>query len=150
MASAAAVVLVSRRCRASACGQQPWVCRSCYRGQAYCSAECRAQSRCEQRRRANRRHQCSEAGRLDHRDRQRTYRRRRRAAACVTDQGSAVAADSASIAASVVVVAQRQRPSGPVEVRHGPRGGWSRVRSPLCCVRCGRVGRFMEAFARRE
>ena len=62
-----------------------WICGHCDRGQRYCSSTCQAEARRGQRRRANRRHQRSPEGRLDHRDRQREYRRRR---AGVTDQGS--------------------------------------------------------------
>ena len=61
------------------------ICRRCDRGQRYCSAACRASAGREQRRQANRRHQQSDAGRQDHRDRQRIYRKRcaqRRWASC--------------------------------------------------------------------
>ena len=47
----------------------------CDRGQRYCSVACRPQARLQQRRCANCRHQRSPEGRLDHRDRQREYRR---------------------------------------------------------------------------
>jgi len=60
-----------------------WICRSCYRGQGYCRRSCRRVQRRRQLRAANRRHQRSPEGRLDHRDRQRAYRRRRRATASV-------------------------------------------------------------------
>lgn len=53
-----------------------FICRSCDRGQRYCSAACSASALREQRRQANRRHQQTDAGRQDHRDRQRIYRRR--------------------------------------------------------------------------
>lgn len=62
-----------------------FICRSCDRGQRYCSAACSASALREQRRQANRRHQQTEAGRQDHRDRQRIYRKRcaqRRWASC--------------------------------------------------------------------
>ncbi len=48
-----------------------WICRSCDHGDRYCQASCRQSARAEQRRQANRRHQRSLEGRLDHRDRQR-------------------------------------------------------------------------------
>ena len=63
-----------------------WICRSCDRGQQYCSERCRQKSRRQQRREANRRHQQSPEGRMDHRDRQREWRRRR--CSRVTDQSS--------------------------------------------------------------
>ena len=62
---------VCRGCNAVFC-----ICRSCDRGQRYCSPDCRFLALREQRRRANRRHQHSPEGRLDHRDRQRAYRKR--------------------------------------------------------------------------
>ncbi len=64
-----------------------WICRSCDRGQQYCSERCRQKTRRQQRREANRCHQQSPEGRLDHRDHQRAYRQRQ-AWARVTDQGS--------------------------------------------------------------
>jgi hypothetical protein len=63
-----------------------YLCRPCDRGQRYCSERCREKSRRQQRRAANRRHQRSDEGRLDHRDRQREYRLR--LVERVTDQGS--------------------------------------------------------------
>lgn len=55
-----------------------FVCLRHYRWQAYCTADCRYQSRLRIQRAANARHQKSEEGRLDHRDRQREYRARLR------------------------------------------------------------------------
>lgn len=52
------------------------ICRRCDRGQRYCGAACRASALREQRRQANRRYQHTDAGRQDHRDRQRLYRKR--------------------------------------------------------------------------
>lgn len=48
-----------RRCHAPGCGVLFFICRSCYRGQRYCSGPCRQTARREQRRAANRRHQHS-------------------------------------------------------------------------------------------
>ena len=70
------VVLRQRSCRR--CHAVFWICPHCDRGQRYCSAFCRVPARRQQRRCANRRHQQSPEGRLDHRDRQREYRHRRR------------------------------------------------------------------------
>ncbi len=86
MATGEQVVLRQRQCRGESCGAVFYLCRPCDRGQRYCSERCREKSRREQRRAANRRHQRSDEGRLDHRDRQREYRLRlvRR----VTDHGS--------------------------------------------------------------
>jgi hypothetical protein len=57
------------------CGERFYICSSCYRGQRYCSEECRKQARRQQVREANRRYRQSQEVRLDHRDRQREYRR---------------------------------------------------------------------------
>ncbi|MBI1951585.1 MAG: hypothetical protein HYS34_09520 [Acidobacteria bacterium] len=110
-----------------------YICRSCYRGQRYCSDPCRRTTRREQRRIANRRHQQSDDGRLDHRDRQRAYRQRRRAR--VTDQGSAPASYSGSIA-------PQPDPTG--------RNARRLARRRVCCIVCGRRGRLIEMFKRRE
>jgi integrase len=66
------------------------ICTCCDRGQRYCSQRCRVQARVCQHRAANRRHQQSVEGRLDHRDRQKRYRRRHHTKS-VTDQGSQTA-----------------------------------------------------------
>jgi len=73
---AAALVFRQLFCRAANCGEMFFICLSCYRGQTYCSTECRQKARREQLRQANRRYQRSLEARLDHRDRQREYRRR--------------------------------------------------------------------------
>ncbi len=122
-----------RRCHAPGCGVLFFVCRSCYRGQRYCSRPCRQTARREQRRIANRRHQQSDDGRLDHRDRQRAYRQRRLAR--VTDQGSAPAFHSGSIA-------PQSDPTG--------RNARRLARRRVCCIVCGRRGRLIEMFQRRE
>lgn len=81
------IIIRRRVCRGSGCHAVFWICRQCDRGQCYCSRACRTAARLQQRRSANCRHQQSPEGRLDHRDRQRRYRRRL-ARARVTDQGS--------------------------------------------------------------
>lgn len=120
-----------RRCHAGDCGALFSICRSCYRGQRYCSERCRQVSRCRQRREANRRHQRSLEGRLDHRDRQRAYRRRQRARR-VTDQGSA-----SRLASGIIAAARSIR-------------GSRAARGRICCIVCGRRGRFIEMFKHRE
>ena len=114
-----------------------WVCRPCFRGQAYCREACRHRQRAQQRRRANHRHQQSSEGRLDHRDRQRTYRTR---LARVTDQGSEPIAPSCTLLSSEV-------PATPgtaiEEVRHARTTLSGRPR----CLVCGRVGSWVVPFA---
>ena len=70
--------LRQRFCRGAGCGAVFWICRHCDRGHKYCGERCRWKARRQQRRDANQRNQQSREGRLDHRDRQRAYRRRRR------------------------------------------------------------------------
>jgi len=77
MALRGEVVLRLRVCRGSECGAVFFLCSHCDRGHRYCSLACRDQARLRQRRCANRRQQQSPEGRLDHRDRQREYRKRR-------------------------------------------------------------------------
>ena len=65
------VVLYLLICRYEPCGKVFYICRSCYRGQAYCSDPCFKTNRDKQCREANRNHQQSDEGRLDHNSRQR-------------------------------------------------------------------------------
>ena len=85
-----------RFCRGAGCGVVFWICRHCDRGHQYCGERCRRKARRQQRRAANRRHQQSREGRLDHRDRQRAYRERR-GLRRVTDHTSPATYDSGSI-----------------------------------------------------
>jgi hypothetical protein len=103
-----------------------YVCRPCDRGQRYCSERCRDEARREQRRVANCRHQRSVEGRLDHRDRQREYRRRV-AARRVTDQGSGE---------EVCAFTLPPLTQAPVETASG---------AVICSV-CGRRGRLVDPF----
>jgi hypothetical protein len=126
MGSAEQVTLRQRFCRAQACGAVFYLCRPCDRGQRYCSEQCRDKSRREQRRAANRRHQCSPEGRLDHRDRQREYRQRL-LARCVTDQSSGTRVDFPSL--------------WPLDSRLRDR-----CRSVVFCRVCGRQGTLIDPF----
>ena len=67
-------LLLEERC--SWCLKVFFLCPSCYQGQSYCGPECREAVRQRVARAAQARHQRSEEGRLDHRDRQRAYRQR--------------------------------------------------------------------------
>lgn len=139
MAAAGELVLRQRICGNGDCRALFWICRHCDRGQRYCSADCRALARLRQRRCANRRHQQSPEGRLDHRDRQRHYRARR-AQARVTDQGSLL------IPASGMIPLWRQR-SLPAAANRALSRAEPRSRGWLRCIVCGRAGRYVEAFA---
>ncbi len=115
-----------------------FICSHCYRGQRYCSATCRVQARGQQRRAANGRHQRSEEGRLDHRDRQRAYRCRR-AAAGVTDQssGEPVAYGMMAVPQAALVVERRRLYEGPIA-------------GMIVCRFCGRRGRWVQQFHAKE
>jgi hypothetical protein len=133
-----------RLCKFSSCRALFLICSHCDRGHRYCSLDCRIQSRVEQLRAARRRHQQSPEGRLDHRDRQRAYRRRKAnsselpSAISVTDHASKAALDSATIASPP--------DSGLAEPIYGrvrrilSEFGW------LICHFCGRLGRFLNPF----
>lgn len=126
-------VVYQRQCHGPECGRPFFICRSCFRGQRYCSAVCRDLARRQQRRIANHRHQHSPEGRLDHRDRQRAYRRRH--ARRVTDQGSARRSSSGSIVRQPSAALWRRAIAGGRRVR---------------CIACGRLAVLIELFMRRE
>ncbi len=126
MLAAEQIPLRQRLCRSPVCGAVFYVCRPCDRGQRYCSDRCRDKARREQRRAANRRHQGSPEGRLDHRDRQREYRQRL-VALRVTDQGSETRTDFISLPSPSLLLVE---------------GCGSEV---FCCV-CGRRGTLIDPF----
>jgi hypothetical protein len=122
--------LLVRTCVNEKCGGVFFLCRRCDRGQRYCSEACRNCCRQEQRRRANRKHQQSPEGRLDHLDRQRAYRERLRR---VTDQSS-------ESLKTTVILAGRQEPEGVLSI-----GGSKPVAFPWPprCRICGRQSRWV-------
>lgn len=69
-------ILYQGECRYPGCSTVWVICRPCYRGQRYCWKGCSGLARLEKKREYNRRHQQTETGREDHRDRQEAYRRR--------------------------------------------------------------------------
>jgi hypothetical protein len=119
-------------CRRQGCGAVFYVCRSCDRGQVYCSSDCRTAARRAQRRAANGRHQRSPEGRADHRDRQREYRRRL-VARHVTDQGSDGLSSLPTLGGAVDGV-----PNQFAAMHVGA----------LCCVVCGRRGALIDPWPR--
>jgi hypothetical protein len=137
------VVLRLRICLGSECRAVFFLCARCDRGQRYCSGTCRERARLRQRRSANRRHQQSAEGRLDHRDRQRAYRERRRQpniSAGVTDQGSLLIAGPTS---SLHGKAPRPRDMQVPADLSDPKLTHTRW---LRCRLCGRMGRFVDPF----
>lgn len=130
MSAGAGTVFRRRFCFASGCGVAFSICRCCDRGHRYCSERCRQKARRQQCREANRKHQQSLEGKLDHRDRQRAYRERQRRR--VTDHGSAPVLVSVTI---------RPRWTGST----GEDTEYSVCRLVSCIV-CGRSGFYIETF----
>ena len=123
-------------CQGSGCGVMFYICGSCYRGQAYCGDGCRDRAQLQQHRNANRKHQDSPEGRLDHRDRQRAYRARLRRR--VTDATSPGGDRSGSMKKPLVETGM----STPLAEGFGdrPRLGGHRAAIRIVCIVCGRVG----------
>jgi hypothetical protein len=144
---ASEVAFRQRFCRSVDCGEMFYVCRPCYRGQAYCSDECRRETRRQQRQKANRRYQQDPEVRQDHRDRQREHRKRLRESR-VTDQSSTIECGWGSISEPL---AETKSESPPAEGLHDPsKPTWSERLGRIICIICGRVGKFITAFIRRE
>ena len=140
------LILRQRTCNGAACFAVFFICQHCDRGKRYCSVSCQSEAYRKQRRAANRRHQQSEEGRLDHRDRQRQYRCRCRArnepepttgptteaATSVTDQPSQTIPFPAKIQ---LWEAEPQPQPAPTQ---------------LYCRICGRTSRFINPFPRHS
>ena len=134
-------------CRWVECGEMFFICRPCYRGQAYCSDECRRKTRRQQRQKANRRYQQDPEVRRDHRDRQREHRKRLLESR-VTDQSSTIECGWGSISGPL---AKSEPESPPAEEPHDlPKPTWRERFGRIICIICGRVGKFVAAFVHRE
>jgi len=96
-----------------------FICQPCFRGHGYCADECREVARREQRRAANARHQRTEEGRDDHRERQRDFRNRRRERSRVTDQGSAICPADSTVPPADTSVGERSDPDAQSETVQG-------------------------------
>ncbi len=125
-------------CRGSGCGTMFYICGSCYRGQVYCGERCRRRMRRQQMRLANRKHQDSPEGRLDHRDRQRVYRAKCRLRR-VTDHTFARRLRSVNI--KKPWTKPRRRP--PFGEAFQPRRRLKRSQTAIraVCIVCGRMRR---------
>ena len=58
------------------CGIKFWICKSCWRGQKYCSGDCRKSASVKSHRKAQERYSRSNEAKLDRRDYQREYRKK--------------------------------------------------------------------------
>ena len=142
MCSSPQVPLRQAVCGWDACRAIFHICRSCDRGQRYCSDSCQQQARQRQRRQAKRRHQQSPEGRQDHRDHQRTYRQRLLEKKSVSDQGSATTRGCASIG----LPPAKAQPGAPFRwirpVWDKIKAGWGEI----LCRFCGMRGRFANPY----
>ena len=114
----AEVVLLEKRC--PLCKQVFYDCIACHRGQVYCSPACRIQARQASLRRARARHQRSEEGRQDHRDRNRALRARQRG---VMDHSAKKSTSTAIVSAAPGAPERRSvgpspGPKGRIDERH--------------------------------
>lgn len=133
-----------------------FICSHCDRGQVYCSPDCRETARRLQLRAANLRHQQSEEGQLDHRDRQRDYRRRQARAAntpteqSVTDHGSNGHPSYDTVGGAPTDGSEPAAfDSGLTRPR--PMQGVFRLNRPrLVCGVCGRSGFFINPYDNLE
>ena len=139
MPAACSAVFRQRVCHFPCCGAVFYLCPHCDRGQRYCCSRCRDKSRRRQRREANRRHQQSVEGRLDHRDRQRAYRRRLQAR--VTDQSSLPAVPYVNLTTPSVP----QRAEAPLAADFYPAQA-EYTASGVVCQICRRRGRWVNPF----
>jgi len=73
------VILIQLVCRLPECRATFQICRSCYRGQSYCSTSCRVIARYRQVKAANLRYNKTPEARYDRNDRQRAWRERQKA-----------------------------------------------------------------------
>jgi hypothetical protein len=136
---ACSAVFRQRVCHSPSCGAVFYLCPHCDRGQRYCSSRCRVKSRRRQRREANRRHQQSVEGRLDHRDRQRAYRRRLQVR--VTDPSSL----HASPCVNLTVPPLPELVEAPL-ADFFPGSDAPYAASWVICQICGRRGRWVNPF----
>jgi hypothetical protein len=144
-----------RVCRGPECGIIFYICRSCDRGQCYCSEYCRHQARLAQRRKANREYQASFAAMLDHAAHQQAYRQRQKLKLKkVTGQGSETSTPSVTIDSALIITGfvtknpEQQARQAPYAE---PKPFWvcQKANSRLVsCIICGRSMLWTVPFPR--
>jgi ribosomal protein S14 len=142
------VVLYQLVCRYEPCGKVFYICRSCFRGHAYCSYPCFKANRDKQCREANRRHQESEEGRLDHNQRQQQLYQRQVAARSggneknLTDRSSQTDCDGVTMnfSDSRELRSTKTEFKEPQEVHDDKREAYPR------CRICNRKGYWVDTF----
>ncbi len=133
------VVLLRFFCRNRSCGMPFFICKSCYRGQCYCSPTCCEQTRRENQREYNRNYEKGFNARKLHAARQQKYRLRQATAKIVTEQGFIHRSNSGSLGVRGI------QASG--SMAHSMKTKIDSVRYAKCCI-CGRRGRWMDVEAR--
>jgi hypothetical protein len=137
------ITLLALSCKR--CWERFYICHRCYRGQSYCSDSCRYQARRQQLREANRRYRRSIEARLDHRDRQRDYRRLKD---FVRDQSSNGYATNAMIATPFALNASGRSTAWPGARRLVSQVEQGETRRLVRCRICGRAGTPIEISSR--
>ena len=115
------------------------VCRSCWRGQAYCSNKCRQASQKYAHREAQRRYRRKEKGRKAHRDWQRR-RRMGKVKKSVADRATTIYPSRYKITSSNVKVTK-----GSCYFEKRPQVGMKGH-----CYFCGKAGVIVSTFPRRK
>src|SRR6266567_4325315 len=128
------------------CVKMFFICRPCYRGQAYCSDPCRRKTRLLQQRKANRRYQADPEVRGDHRNSQREYRNRLREGRRI-DPSSTLECGS-----TISEPLGKTEPESPPakQLQDPPKPIWRKGFGHVVCIICGRGGKFVAAFVHRE
>lgn len=121
------------------CRAQFYICKSCYRGQRYCSRECSRISRFFKCKSYRKRHRQSLEGRLDHRD---AERNRRRCQKAVVDQTYGVNLKYVRIFSLMRLVAAF------VAINDVGRKDFSNEK--LCCCICGKAENYVRFFNSEE
>jgi hypothetical protein len=126
------------------CQERFYICSSCYRGQEYCGELCRGHARRVQMRAASHRYGQSPEARLDHRDRQREYRRMKKTVPHQSSNGNrrdAIIGPSASEVMATTTPAAEKAILVRPWVREGVRPA---VRVEIRCQICGLGGEFID------
>jgi len=126
------------------CSTRFYICQSCYRGHRYCGDECRGQGRAQQVREANQRYRCSQEARLDHRDRQRRYRRSENSVLYQSSNPHHSNAMIASPASQILTVPVSG--IGTANLKRPFAGSSARLASTgeIQCQVCGRRGQYID------
>lgn len=130
-----------RRILCARCGRDFYVCQSCWRGQHYCSKECRGAARREARHATQRRYRRTENGKMVHREAE----KRRRVG--LTKQKKRIVDYTGSTPQCSDATMQPSSPGGRDERRSEEEG--NAVITLYRCHFCGCGGVVVDRFPRR-